>query len=543
MLCSCEVKFYFIVEIGKSRFSSFLCTPIQLSKTLLLLKQTKNNHSKMSNIFEEFEIIASSINQCISNFKKDSASRKTSSYYTKKIDHFRTLLDELNSVNTQLDEVNKNDDNAQFFDSDTYANTLKNAEDHLAMLKSELNAVTAKATLADSMLNFMDDEFQKLEKISNTVDDNARRELAKRLSDLNTQILNLQSEVGELKKRNRILELENRELKCDLEIERSEKSGPKQKHNNAPALTFSDIIKLVPKYKGKSDELRVYVNKIDELFSYIRPGAEEATFVSVIKNHLLDEAALILLDEDSLDTWEEIKKALQQNFNPMANHANNIALLQKLKQDSSESVSDFCTKIKSLLMKLKSAIPEGTTKQFWFNHCEQYAIQCLEDGLADVSLQSRIVAAKKPTFHAAQQYAIEVSDRLNAAKSSKASSNDAFCNYCKKRGHSITDCTLKSKSSKESTSSNPSSSSVASTSNTSSNKSQSFRCEICEKNNHTTTICYKNPKNATKTNQQNVQTNNSSTQKNHQAVNSLNASHNDNSTDDASPEMWLFSEN
>lgn len=245
---------------------------------------------------------------------------------------------------------------------------------------------------------------------------------------------------------------------------------------------------MIPKFSGKIEELRVYLNKIDDLYSYIFDG-DEAIFVTVVKTNLTGEAATEILDEDNVDTWDELKKLLLKAFKPHENHVNEIAMLQSLKQSQNDTVETFCNKIKKNLLKLKSVVPIGATRQFWFQHTERYAIQCLEDGLRDVKVQARLVSERKTTFQAAAQFAMDTENRLNKnisdipkEKSIKESDNKSisFCNYCKKKGHKIENCELRNKKNNN---------------NVSNVDKKSFKCEICEKDTHSTSICYKNPKN------------------------------------------------
>lgn len=99
-----------------------------------------------------------------------------------------------------------------------------------------------------------------------------------------------------------------------------------------------DILRMIPKYSGKREELRIYINKCDELWSYVRSGSHQAKFVPALKNNLFDEAALLLLDEENMDTWEDVKELLKKNFGTDPNHSNNLALLEGMKQIPGESL-------------------------------------------------------------------------------------------------------------------------------------------------------------------------------------------------------------
>lgn len=98
---------------------------------------------------------------------------------------------------------------------------------------------------------------------------------------------------------------------------------------------------MIPKFNGKPEELRVYINKIDDLFSYINDG-DEAIFVTVVKTNLTGEAALEILDEEGLDSWNELKSKLLTSFKNQENHVKDIALLQQMKQCENENVETFC---------------------------------------------------------------------------------------------------------------------------------------------------------------------------------------------------------
>lgn len=153
-------------------------------------------------------------------------------------------------------------------------------------------------------------------------------------------------------------------------------------------------------------------------------------------------------------------------FKRHENHVNEIAMLQSLKQNQSESVEIFCNIIKKNLAKLKSVVPIGASREFWFQHTERYAIQCLEDGLRDVEVPARLVAEKKSTLQAAAQFAVDTVNRLNKNISDAVkdkpnrdyeNKSTLFCNYCKKKGHKIDNCELRNKKNGNSTNSSNSS--------------------------------------------------------------------------------------
>lgn len=297
-------------------------------------------------------------------------------------------------------------------------------------------------------------------------------------------------------------------------------------------FSIKEIIKLIPKFNGNIADLRVYINKCTELWTHVKSPMDQTKFVTVLKNNLQGDAALVLLDEDNLNDWDSIKKILNDNFNPDPNHSNHTAVLQGMKQGETESVEHFCERIRTILNKLKSSIPIGATKQFWFEHNERQAIQAMEDGLFDVKLQSRVVSAQKATFNTASHFAIETYNRLktkNLNSASPSASNVSnkpkpaqensgakpkiICRYCKKPGHEVETCSILKKKKDDQNKS----------------EAETFKCSICNKNNHTTEICFKNP-----ANKQN-------TEKKDKTANTLTAE--DALNDDCEYQLWLEEKN
>lgn len=252
-------------------------------------------------------------------------------------------------------------------------------------------------------------------------------------------------------------------------------------------FTTKELFKMIPKFNGKKEQLRNYINIVNDLWEKIPEGAAQSKFISILRINLSDEAALVLEDQE-LVTWEEIRDILQQNFKVEVDYAASHALLQKMKQNPGESIESFVQRIKKELIKTKSSSPMGTTTKFWHDYNEKIAIQVLEDGIYNIKIQSRVVSAQKKTFNEASQYAIDVDARLKIHNDDNNNRRNSFapitCNYCKKRGHKMDDCRLKksnekNRNSKESFKQN----------------GNGFKCDFCGLQGHTADRCFKNPKN------------------------------------------------
>lgn len=468
----------------------------------------------ISEKIEIFNETAKNIKQQIINFGKDGRNRKANpSYYTNKSAVFSSLYDELRDNFNEIIILNPEKDNV-FFSSSlgdiyTFPETfLTEAKNHLDMLNTEcfraskpaknfaahiIQSLTpTKRNSAATTSNYdspNDSDIETLKRENN--------DLTLKLSELFIQLESAKSELTDLKQANRDLRMSNHKLKLEALQGNTYSENNLDNCNPLANYTFpkrnkiTDIIKLIPKFNGKPDELRVYLNKIDDLFSYIHDN-EEALFVTVVKTNLTGEAATEVAEEEGLDTWNDLKTKLLTSFKQKENHVNDIARLQQMKQGPNENVENFCNRVKIILIKLKSVIPTGATRSFWFAHTERYATQCLEDGLSDVSISARLVSEKPKTFQAAIQFVIDTECRLkknqiqvdatnfNAKQNIHATAPQVtMCTFCNKKGHQFSNCRIRIKN--------------APTDNPISTKT--YRCDICETDTHTTAICYKNPKN------------------------------------------------
>lgn len=318
----------------------------------------------------------------------------------------------------------------------------------LENVKSENAALRIESTMREAELN----------EIANSYDQTSQNDKFKILQEQNDRII---SELEIVKSENTALRADSLLREVELKTEIANSCGRNPKPSFSDTLTINEISKLMPKFNGKPEDLRSFVKKIDDLNIYVKTDNEQARFATLIKLSLTSEAADLLVDEDNLNTWTEIKAMLIKTCSPHINHSNYIALLQKMEQGESESVEAFTLRVKAILKKLKCVIPEGATKQFWFPHCDKYAIQCLEDGIRDIQVQTRLVAAKLDKYHIAAQHAIDIADRLKKGSTSKEMKpNPKFTPYKK--------------------------------------PDQTYNCTICNKTTHSTDICYKNPKNMNK---------------------------------------------
>jgi hypothetical protein len=477
----------------------------------------------LDNSIKLFTETASAMKTALINYKKDSRETKAKSgYYGKKLEYFKILYEDIKKFSSEILKLDT--DKKHDFHTNSVENVYSTPEEFLIEVKTHFELlqslnisnqstqsfsgptnVSTSSSIAQNMVNTLHNingkptqtkhtDENKNEEISKLL--NINEELSKKYNSFKQKYQSFMVEFGDLKKLNNELRVENHKIKLENLLLKSEsdnvistQSTFNQSFHTLPINSnkVSDILKLIPKFNGKPEELRVYINKIDDLFSYINDG-DEAIFVTVVKTNLTGEAALEILDEEGLDSWNELKSKLLTSFKNQENHVNDIALLQQMKQCENENVETFCNRIKKVLSKLKSVIPLGATRNFWFAHTEGYAVQCLEDGLMDVTVQARLIAQKPPNFQSAVQFAIDTDNRLkknvdNSSNKTNDTKSKLFCRYCKKNNHVIENCKLRSKNRDQ---------------KGDESKSEEYKCTICKKNTHSTDICYNNPKNKQK---------------------------------------------
>lgn len=452
----------------------------------------------MEALSNTLKTIGEKIQKAFVNFKKDSNDRKNDEYFRKKIESLNSLYNQFSDIENELcasdpdheleyrksildsyenysqilrnglqsvKQTNNAAHNIMSFvsksaahsspsaSSSASANELKTALSKIADLENELSQLKETNKSLQTIIETSENSDLTAATSENLTLKATIKDLEEKLSamdQLQLTIDSLNSQIQASKRNYDRVVYEKRQIQIKLdnaEFVNSTQFNSNNNHSrysensslsNDELFTIRDIVKLIPKFNGNRSELRIFINKCTELWAYVKEGADQARFITVLKNNLSGEAAMLLLDEDDIEDWESLRDLLNANFNSDPNHSNNIAQMQNMKQSANESVENYCKRIKDILSKLKSSIPNGATKQFWFEHTESHAIQALEDGLRDVNLQSRVIAARKKSFNIASQYAIETDSRLKS-KSIDLPSIDQnkkeskiLCNYCKK---------------------------------------------------------------------------------------------------------------
>lgn len=223
---------------------------------------------------------------------------------------------------------------------------LKLAMDKLDEVLAELDSLSAELGRAKSENSRLHSENATLRTDNNSID--------------SLRLENDEMKANYNAKKNNFLRVshEKNSLLRGLNIDRNLKSFQYDPHNQVHSehrgnssrsdddlFSIKEIIKLIPSFNGNSTDLRVYINKCSELWTFVQSDADRKRFVTVLKNNLSGDAALVLLDEEDLNDWESIRSILNENFNADPNHSNHIAMLQSFVEMHvmKRSIDDTCT--------------------------------------------------------------------------------------------------------------------------------------------------------------------------------------------------------
>lgn len=207
------------------------------------------------------------------------------------------------------------------------------------------------------------------------------------------------------------------------------------------AIPIRDITKLIPEYNGKEKGLDSFIKKIDRLWAHIAdvPDNERTQFLLVLQLKLTEKAADAVQDNE-FDNWDAVKADLIEHITPHRNTEKS-----ELKLCAKEDVETYAKKIEEALDTLNRSFSQEDQNDTIKRENDRKARKAFENGLAEPSLRDKAIARGCNTLKEAVDYIIEQELRYSELKPTVAQD---VCAYCKKPGHSISEClTLSRKSS------------------------------------------------------------------------------------------------
>lgn len=457
------------------------------------------------------------INKAFQNYKKDSNDRKTSDYLHKRINDLTAHWKNFQSNHAQIIGIDE-EENCVYLTDNHYKIVENTFEKYYSLLKTKMEEIQSTSknheTQNSEEQQLLKEYKAKLQKLTSRIEtlENNLAQIQSSYETLQQENEKLKNELKKYKTENLALTKENQDLKqklmsnsqensnsgLDLEerlkqleykqkafMEKINAKSGKNRNINSDndsddeqEFSTKEILKMVPKFDGDSKQLKKYINTCEDLWNRVKPGLAQTKFLTVLKHNLTDEAAMLIEDEDDIQTWDEVKELLVKNFK--LNYNTSIAqdVMRKTKQNKNESIQAFGDKISKLLKEIKSAVPDGAEKNWWHNFNEEIACRAFEDGIYNSEIKYRLISEHNKSLSESIRFATDTEKRLeNTNLTENTVKEKTFCKYCKKNNHSIENCRLKK-------------------SNDAKEKNNSTqKCSICDKLGHSADKCFKNPKN------------------------------------------------
>lgn len=231
---------------------------------------------------------------------------------------------------------------------------------------------------------------------------------------------------------------------------------------------FADNLKLlhslstiIPEYDGNQSTLSDFISACSFVFEQIDENLQPG-FLFVVKNKLIGPAKQFISSR-SLNDWESVRQLLIGHFGDCRDTESLLRDLTACVQKPNETPRSFVQRIENLLTKLRNAVSldatlTNDTRPILNLSHEKIALKTLLAGLSDP--MGPIIRSQKPaSIDEAINFILEEENiyylkNKNAARDSKHVQkvlprsnfhNDQkkeikVCNYCKNRGHVISEC-------------------------------------------------------------------------------------------------------
>lgn len=151
--------------------------------------------------------------------------------------------------------------------------------------------------------------------------------------------------------------LNNFRISFEQTSDLSEFLGPQTSNNYTMADALKSTVILLKTFDGTPTRLETFVNQIDTFYTrYFNADPSQQEYVILaIKSKIIGAAEDFLLTRSDLNTWAEIKIALQQKFTDPITRVNLQQQLIFLSKKN-ESTQDYIQKLKALVTKINNKI-------------------------------------------------------------------------------------------------------------------------------------------------------------------------------------------
>lgn len=211
-------------------------------------------------------------------------------------------------------------------------------------------------------------------------------------------------------------------------------------------LNMETMLKIIPDFDGNSTKLHKFIACCETVHNPLEKESDKELFLSVLKAKLSGRAYDLVKFND-YTSWEELKKDINVNFSDTHSIEYLQVELVKAKQQRSESVRIFASRIEDILSKLNEVCiaREGKEATKYIQHLNNTtALRSFQDGLND-PVKLIVKACRFTTLKDAISKAIEEESSFQEKNSQHSNitqfnQNAIKCQLCQKIGHTATNC-------------------------------------------------------------------------------------------------------
>lgn len=194
-------------------------------------------------------------------------------------------------------------------------------------------------------------------------------------------------------------------------------------------------------YDGKSDNLHKFIKDCDYSYS-LANETQKYMLYRYICTKIIGKADDALSCRQ-INTWEECKEFLIENFTETKNSTHLAIELSQCRQRRGESIIGYTQRVDQIFSKLTRAVRNETTDQNEligkYAMVKQNALQAFLLGVLP-QYRTTLIAREPKGYEEAAQIAINQERLTQAASFSSDSSQEKFCSFCKKPGHEARNC-------------------------------------------------------------------------------------------------------
>lgn len=223
-----------------------------------------------------------------------------------------------------------------------------------------------------------------------------------------------------------------------------------QNNDAVEPYKLSEIFSLVPEYDGDQISLNTFINACNRALQMCT-NDQQILLAIKIKNQLRGKAAQLINSRD-LNTWDEISQLLTVHFGDPRDLTSLIQDLQRMFQLPNENPLTFAARLQTHNAKMYSAVAKQILTQaqknaqilLIDNMCLNTLLTGLEPRLGQIIRANNPVTMLDAINRVKRELQLHYFENQKFQKQNKPiqkpNQNQKFCSYCKRNGHTVTEC-------------------------------------------------------------------------------------------------------